>query len=70
MQVVYIASSATALNRHPELLDVDSLKHAHALLIHDLSPELERAPTQMLNELSTLTGAAGQARACGVSWRH
>jgi len=36
---------------------VRSLEPAHVVLLQDLATEPDRAPGQMLNELSALTGA-------------
>ena len=57
LQLAYVATSAAARNRHPESLDVASLERTDMLLVHDLAAEADRPPAQMLNELSTHTGA-------------
>jgi len=67
VQIAYVAASSAARNRHPEAMDVRSLEPAHVVLLQDLATEPDRAPGQMLNELSALTGAQQNAHYGGRS---
>jgi len=55
-KIAYMAASSSSSSRHPEPLDLDSLRNVDVVIMSHVSPESVPRPDSMLTELFSLVG--------------